>query len=95
MSSAQQQPQVRVQRAPARRGYGSLIVLAVVVVLLLIFVFQNTEKVAFKFLFFSFTWPAWLILLVTLVLGFLVGLVTSALLQRRKRRELRRRAQAA
>jgi uncharacterized integral membrane protein len=50
--------------------------------------------VPFKFLFFDFTWPAWLMIIVTLVLGFLVGLLLSALLRRRRRREARRRAEA-
>ena len=93
--STPQQPQVQVRRASERAGYGRLIALAVVVVILLVFVFQNPEKVRFTLLFFHFTWPAWLMLIVTIVLGFLVGLVTGALLRRRKRRELRRRAQAS
>lgn len=94
MSTTQQpQPQaVRGQGKPQRQGMGKLIALGVVAVLIVIYIVQNTEDVAVKFLFWSFTWPAWLMLILMLVIGFLVGMATSAVLRRRKKRELRRRA---
>ena len=80
--------QVRVEKQP-RRGMGTLIGLGIVGILFLIFIFQNTEKVKFQFLFFDFTWPAWLMLLVLFVLGMLAGFITSALLRRRRRKARR------
>jgi len=94
MSSTQEQPQVQVQRdrRPDNQGYVKLIVAAVIVILLLFYIFQNRVKVPFTFLFLDVKWPLWLILVVTLVIGFLIGMIVSALLRRRKKRELRRRA---
>ncbi len=82
------EPQVRVERQP-RRGLGKLIGVGVIVVLFLIFIFQNTTDVQFNFLFWDFTWPVWGMLLLLFVLGVLGGLITGALL-RRRRREARR-----
>lgn len=83
-----QEPQVAVSRQQ-RRPMGKFIILGVIAVLLLVFVFQNTAKVSFGFLFFDFTWPMWLMLLITLLIGFVVGFLTSAMLRRRRRRERR------
>ena len=96
MSSTEERPQVQVQRdrKPDRQGYGKLIAVAVVGVLILIFVLQNTQDLKFKFLFWDFTWPAWLMLVITLIIGFAIGFLVSALLRRRKKRELRRRSQS-
>jgi uncharacterized integral membrane protein len=92
--STTQQPQVQLRRESQGGGWGKLIALIVVAILLLIYIIQNTQDVAVKFLFWSFTWPAWLLLILMLAIGFLVGLATGALLRRRKKRELRRRAQS-
>ncbi len=81
-------PQVQVEKQP-RQGMGKLIALAVVVVLVLVLIFQNTTKVQYKFLFFDFTWPAWAMLLVTLIIGFLLGMITVAVLRRRRRKARR------
>lgn len=60
---------------------------------LLIFVFQNTEKVAFKFLFFSFSWPLWLYTIVVALIGALIwfGLGVMRRHRRRKNRRAERR----
>jgi len=94
--SSTQQPQVQMQRdeRAGGGGYGKLIAAGVIGVLILIFIVQNTASVAFNFLFFDFTWPVWLMLVITLALGFLGGLLLGAFLRRRKRREMRRRAGA-
>ena len=94
-SADQPQPQMQVQRRDERQGYGKLIVAGVVAVILLMFVFSNTGKWEVSFLFLG-PWraPAWLMLVVILVVGFLLGLMTSALLRRRKKRELKRRARS-
>jgi uncharacterized integral membrane protein len=80
--------QVRVEKQPTR-GMGKLIGLGIVAVLFLIFILQNTQEVEFEFLFFDFTWPAWLMLVVLFVLGMLTGFITSALLRRRRRKARR------
>jgi uncharacterized integral membrane protein len=58
--------------------------------LLLVFMLQNTQDVTLQFLFWSFTWPLWLLILVTAVLGSLVWIGFGVL--RRHRRRVARRA---
>ena len=56
-----------------------------------LFIFQNTADTTFKFLFWSFTFPLWLGLLITALVAFVVG--QFALMWRRhKRRQARRDA---
>jgi uncharacterized integral membrane protein len=99
MSTLQQepeQPQPRVERsARERQNLGKFIALGVVVVLIIIFILQNTASVAFTFLFWGFEWPVWAMLVLALLLGFVLGLLVGAILRRRKKKELRRRARAA
>ena len=72
-------------------GNGFLIGGGVLLALLLIFIFQNTAETTFKFLFWSFTFPLWLGLLITAIAAFVVG--QFALMWRRhKRRQARRDA---
>ena len=94
MSSAQQpQPQaVRGRDKPQTQGIGKLIAAGVIAVLLIIFIVSNRVPWKISFWFLHFTWPAWVVLILVLVVGFLIGLVLSALLRRRKKRELRRQA---
>jgi len=70
-------------------GNGWLIGSGVLLVLLLLFIFQNTADVTFKYLFWDFTLPLWLGLLVTAVVAFVVG--QFALMWRRHRRRKARR----
>ena len=75
----------------SKGGNGFLIGGGVLLALLLIFIFQNTTETTFKFLFWSFTFPLWLGLLITAVVAFVVG--QFALMWRRhKRRKARRDA---
>jgi uncharacterized integral membrane protein len=70
-------------------GNGFLIGGGILLVLLLIFIFQNTADTTFKFLFWTFTFPLWLGLVITAVVAFVVG--QFALMWRRhKRRQARR-----
>ena len=72
-------------------GNGFLIGGGILLVLLLIFIFQNTADTTFKYLFWDFTLPLWLGLLITAVVAFVVG--QFALMWRRhKRRQARRDA---
>ena len=56
---------------------------------LLVFMIQNTEDVTVDFLFWSFTWPLWLLILVAALIGALVWFGLGVL--RRHRRRIARR----
>jgi uncharacterized integral membrane protein len=58
--------------------------------LLAIFMAQNTEKVRLDFLAWHFTWPLWLLCLVSALLGAVVWFAAGVL--RRHRRRVARRA---
>jgi uncharacterized integral membrane protein len=59
--------------------------------LLVIFMFQNTEDTTVKFLGWNFTWPVWLLVLVSAAVGALVWLGLG-ILRRHRRRKNRREA---
>jgi uncharacterized integral membrane protein len=65
---------------------GRLLVIALIVAAVLLVVFQNTEDVTLSFLTFDFTMPLWLVLVIFLVLGAVLGQVFEALRARRRRR---------
>ena len=77
------------QGSQSKGNNGFLIGGGILLVLLLIFIFQNTAETTFKFLFWSFTFPLWLGLLITALVAFVIG--QFALMWRRhKRRQARR-----
>jgi uncharacterized integral membrane protein len=57
--------------------------------LLLAFMLQNTEEVRLDFLFWSFTWPLWLLTIVSALLGALVWFGLGVM-RRHRRRKARR-----
>ena len=57
--------------------------------LLAIFMIQNTERVTLPFLIWSFTWPLWLLILVTALIGAVVWFGLGVL-RRHRRRQARR-----
>jgi uncharacterized integral membrane protein len=57
---------------------------------LLIFIIQTTDRVRFQFLFWSFTWPLWLLTMASALLGALVWFGLGVM--RRHRRRVERRA---
>jgi uncharacterized integral membrane protein len=80
------------QGAQGSKGHnGGLIGGGVLLALLLIFIFQNTADTAFKFLFWSFTLPLWLVLLITALVAFVIGQL-ALMWRRHKRRQARRDA---
>jgi uncharacterized integral membrane protein len=56
---------------------------------LAVFMGQNTEDVSVKFLFWEFTWPVWLLVLISALIGAFVWLGLGVL--RRHRRRVERR----
>ena len=59
------------------------------VVLLLVFIVQNTEDVQLDFLFWDFTWPLWLLTVVSALLGALVWFGLGVMRRHRRRKERR------
>jgi uncharacterized integral membrane protein len=57
--------------------------------LLLVFIVQNTDDVRLDFLVFTFTWPVWLLTIVSALLGALVWFGLGVV-RRHRRRKARR-----
>jgi uncharacterized integral membrane protein len=57
--------------------------------LLVIFMIQNTDDVKLDFLFWSFTWPLWLLCLVMALVGALAWFGLGVLRRHRRRKERR------
>jgi len=76
--------------AEGRRLGGGAIASLTGVGLLLIFMIQNTQRVRLDFLFWSFTWPLWLLTMVSALLGALVWLGLGVMRRHRRRKERRR-----
>ncbi len=68
---------------------GGVIASLVGVALLVIFMIQNTDRVTLNFLFWSFTWPLWLLAIVMALIGALVWFGLGVL-RRHRRRTTRR-----
>jgi uncharacterized integral membrane protein len=59
------------------------------VALLVIFMLQNRDDVNVDFLFWGFTWPVWLVILVSAVLGGIVWIGLGVVRRHRRRKERR------
>jgi uncharacterized integral membrane protein len=57
--------------------------------LLVIFMLQNREDVTIHFLFWDFSWPIWLLILVTAVVGALIWFGLGVMRRHRRRKERR------
>jgi uncharacterized integral membrane protein len=77
------------QQSESRKLSGGVIASLGGLGLLLVFMFQNTESVRLDFLFWSFTWPLWLLVLASAVLGAFVWLGMGVLRRHRRRKERR------
>jgi uncharacterized integral membrane protein len=73
----------------ARRLTGGAIASLSGVGLLVIFMIQNTDDVRLDFLFWSFTWPLWLLCLVMAVVGAIAWFGLGVLRRHRRRKERR------
>jgi uncharacterized integral membrane protein len=60
---------------------------------LLMFIFQNTDDVTVTFLFWTFSWPIWLLIIVSAALGAAIWLGLG-IMRRRRRRKDRREARS-
>jgi uncharacterized integral membrane protein len=69
-------------------GAGAIASLAGIAALV-IFMVQNTEDVTVDFLAWSFTWPVWLLTLVSAAIGALVWLGLGVVRRHRRRKERR------
>jgi uncharacterized integral membrane protein len=79
------QPQAHYHK-PSKRGRGRLVIVAVIAVIAVVFILQNGADTELSFLWFEFTWPAWLVIILTLVIGVLAGLLIGAYARRPKKR---------
>jgi uncharacterized integral membrane protein len=77
--------------AQGRRLGGGAIASLSGVALLVIFMIQNTQRVRLDFLFWTFTWPLWLLTMASALLGALVW-VGLGVMRRHRRRKERRQA---
>jgi uncharacterized integral membrane protein len=75
--------------AKGRRLGGGAIASLSGVGLLLIFMLQNAERVRFDFLFWTFTWPLWLLTMASALLGAVVWLGLGVMRRHRRRKERR------
>jgi uncharacterized integral membrane protein len=57
--------------------------------LLVVFMLQNTEDVTLDFLIWGFTWPLWLLIIVSAVFGAIVWLGLGVMRRHRRRKERR------
>src|SRR5215211_4125184 len=78
------------QQPDGRKLSGGAIASLTGVGVLLIFIIQNTNRVRFQFLFWTFTWPLWWYTIMTALFGVLVWFGLGVM--RRHRRRVERRA---
>jgi uncharacterized integral membrane protein len=90
---AQQMPPDSTSSAPQaqQRKFGAAAIASLTGVgLLVAFIVQNRQNVDLDFLFWGFTWPLWLLIIVSAVLGAIVWFGAGVV--RRHRRRVARRA---
>jgi len=86
----QEGPSVNASSAGERRRLGGGAIMSLIGAgLLLVFMIQNTEEVRLDFLFWSFTWPLWLLTIVSAALGALVWFGLGVMRRHRRRKERR------
>jgi uncharacterized integral membrane protein len=82
------QPDERPTRANAKAA-GGAIATGGGVAALAAFVLQNTDDVPVSFLFWEFTWPVWLLIVVSAIFGAIVWFGAGVMRRRRRRKERR------
>jgi uncharacterized integral membrane protein len=76
------------ERQRLRLGGGAIASLSGVAALV-VFMVQNTDDVTVSFLVWEFTWPVWLLILVSALIGALVWFGMGVLRRHRRRKERR------
>jgi uncharacterized integral membrane protein len=87
--SMEQIPNIETVDGDRRRLGGGAIASISGLGVLAIFMFQNTQKTTVEFLVWDFTWPVWLLVLASAILGAFVWL-GFGILRRHRRRKQRR-----
>ena len=83
-------PSSRASDSGDGRGLGGGAIATLVGVgLLIVFMVQNTQDVELDFLFWTFTWPLWLLTIVSALLGALVWFGLGVLRRHRRRKDRR------
>ncbi|MDY7103427.1 MAG: LapA family protein [Actinomycetota bacterium] len=75
----------RKERTGSRFLTGRYILAALLIAGLAAFIGQNTESTDVTFLFFEFTAPLWVVLLVTAAVALALGELVGAIIRRRRR----------
>jgi uncharacterized integral membrane protein len=89
----EEQPTTQAPRPSPRRTIApELIVAVVLAVVLLIFIVQNDEDVKVSWVVFSRRGPVWGVILVSAVLGYLIGQLVEFGVKRRRRGDRSARA---
>lgn len=73
----------------ARRLSGGAIASITGAGLLVVFMLQNTDSVRLDFMFWHFTWPVWLLTIISAVLGAFVWFGLGVIRRHRRRKERR------
>ena len=81
------EPDDTTEAPPSRRAAVWLIIAGIIVVAVAIFISQNADDVAVQFLWFTGEVPLWLLIVIALVAGAILGQVGLYLRRRRKRRK--------
>lgn len=88
------QPQAPAAARPAAQqgvkksrtgAYIRLGIIGVIIVFVLVFVFQNTKRISLSFLSADFSAPLWLMLLIVLIVGGIVGFFLGVRRRKTKR----------
>ena len=82
-------PPVAAGDKPGFRLGGGAIAAISGAALLVIFMAQNTQEVTLEFLFWDFTWPLWLVVLLSATVGALIWLGLGVIRRHRRRAERR------
>jgi len=77
------------QQSENRRLGGGAIATLVGLGLLVVFMLQNTEDIRVDFLIWHFTWPLWLVVMLSAILGAFVWFGLGVLRRHRRRKERR------
>ena len=81
-------PAATSEKTGVRLGGGAIAAISGAA-LLAIFMAQNTQEVTLEFLFWDFTWPLWLVVVLSATLGALIWLGLGVIRRHRRRAERR------